>query len=267
MPGKNPTAFGRSPDLTIERRFAESLADAARRIVPTYFRKPLTVDIKADDSPVTLADREIERVLREMIAATYPDHGIFGEEQGVEGIDRRHVWVIDPIDGTKSFISGFPLFGTLIALLQDGVPVLGVVEASAMVERWVGIAGVGSWLNGTPCHTSDRKHLDMARLYATSPEQFSGDDRARFDLVSSKAALRRFGGDCYAYALVASGHIDAVVETGLKPYDYLPLAPVIQAAGGVMTDWQGAPLSLRSDGHVVAAATPELHSEIMELLR
>ncbi len=253
-------------DIDTLARFAEAMADRARGIALRYFRQPLNVETKADLSPVTLADRTIEAELRRMIAETYPEHGVFGEEEEATGIDRRHVWVIDPIDGTKSFVTGMPLFGTLIALLEDGVPRLGLIEASAMTERWLGIAGAATTLNGAPCRTSACTKLDQARMFTTSPEMFSGDDAGRYQALASRVKVKRYGGDCYAYGLVASGHIDIVIEASLKPYDYLPCVSVIEAAGGVITDWSGQALSLNSDGRVIVAATPELHTEMLSLL-
>jgi histidinol phosphatase-like enzyme (inositol monophosphatase family) len=253
-------------DIDTLSRFAEAMADRARGIALRYFRRPLDVETKADLSPVTLADRTIEAELRQMIAEAYPEHGVFGEEEEATGIDRRCIWVIDPIDGTKSFVTGMPLFGTLIALLEDGVPRLGLIEASAMKERWLGIAGAGTTLNGAPCRTSGCTKLGEARMFTTSPEMFSGDDAARYQALASRVKVKRYGGDCYAYGLLASGHIDVVIEASLKPYDYLPCVSVIEAAGGVITDWSGKALSLNSDGRVIVAATPELHAEMLSYL-
>ena len=247
-------------------RFAGAMADAAGALARRYFRSDIAVETKADASPVTIADREIERTLRDMIAARFPDHGVFGEEHGAASLDRDFVWVIDPIDGTKSFIAGMPLFGTLIALLRDGQPVLGVVDHPALGERWVGAAGQATLRHGTPCRTRDCRALSDAILFATSPDLFTGADLDAFERVSRRARMRRFGGDCYAYALLASGFVDAVVETGLQPYDYLALVPVIEGAGGVITDWRGQRLGLASDGRVVAAATPALHEAITAML-
>jgi inositol-phosphate phosphatase / L-galactose 1-phosphate phosphatase / histidinol-phosphatase len=246
--------------------FAESLADAASPIAMRYFRNDLVVDHKADTSPVTIADREIEAEIRARIRARYPSHGIYGEEHGRDDAGSQHLWVIDPIDGTKSFISGVPTFGTLIAFLDRGVPVAGIVDHPALGERWVGSAGKQTLWNGAACRTRLCVRLIDAILYATSPDIFSAADWARFEAVSSHVGMRRFGGDCYSYALLAGGHIDAVVETGLQPYDYLSLVPVIEGAGGVVTGWRGEPLGLASDGRVVAAATAALHREIIDCL-
>ncbi len=247
--------------------FAEELADLAGPIARKYFRQKLTIETKPDSSPVTIADREIESAMRRRIGETFPGHGILGEEHGLERADADRVWVIDPIDGTKSFISGMPTFGTLIAYLERGIPTVGVVDHPALTERWIGARGRPTLLNGEPCRTSRRERVSEAILYATSPDMFTGQDRASFEAVSAKVSLRRFGGDCYAYALLASGHIDLVIEAGLQPYDYLSLVPVIEGAGGVITDWSGRALGLRSDGRVVAAATAALHAEALTRLK
>jgi histidinol phosphatase-like enzyme (inositol monophosphatase family) len=247
--------------------FAENLADAAREIALRYFRRPLAVDTKADASPVTEADRQIEAVIRQRIRERYPSHGLLGEEHGRSAGTSDLTWVIDPIDGTKSFISGMPTFGTLVALLDGKIPVLGIIDHPALRERWVGRAGMPTRSNGSVCRTSTCTSLADAVLYATTPDMFKGAARTRFDAVSRHARMRRFGGDCYAYALLASGHIDVVIEAGLQPYDFLALVPVIAGAGGVITDWRGQPLGLDSDGRVVAAATPALHRELLDRLK
>ncbi|MCM2503819.1 histidinol-phosphatase [Aureimonas altamirensis] len=246
--------------------FAEDLADAARPIALSHFRTRLDVESKADDSPVTIADRAIEARLRAMIEQRYPTHGIFGEETGATPGDGS-LWVIDPIDGTKSFVTGIPLFGTLLAHLHHGVPVLGIVDMPILGERWTAEAGGTALLNGVPVRTSDCRTLASARFMTTSPEGFRGRDEAAYLRLSGAVALRRFGGDCYGYALLASGHCDVIAECGLQPYDYLALVPVIESAGGVVSDWNGAPLGLNSDGRVLAAATPELHHAAMALLQ
>ncbi|MBF9233740.1 histidinol-phosphatase [Microvirga alba] len=246
--------------------FAEKLADLAAPVALRYFRQKLVIESKADASPVTIADREIEAAIRERIRERFPDHGLFGEEHGLDKADAERVWVIDPIDGTKSFITGMPTFGTLIAFLEGGVPKVGIVDHPALRERWVGRPGDVTRYNGQPCSTSGRTSLAESILYATTPDIFTGQDRDCFESISKRVALRRFGGDCYAYALLASGHIDVMAEVGLQPYDYLSLVPVIQGAGGVITDWSGQALGLNSDGRVVAAATPALHREALAAL-
>ena len=231
-----------------------------------YFRQPLTVDHKPDDTPVTVADRETERQLRELIRERFPDHGIVGEELGADGDDRDCVWVIDPIDGTRGFITGVPLFGSLVGLLVAANPVAGLLEMPALGERWTSVPGAGTELDGNRCHTSERKSLSGASLFATTAEMFSADEAPRFAALSARVAVTRFGADCYAYGLVASGFADLVVEADMKPHDYVALIPIVEGAGGVMTDWNGQALGLDSDGRVLAAATPALHQEALDIL-
>ena len=252
-------------ELTAMLAFAQELADAARPIAMRYFRQPVLVETKADHSPVTIADRAIESEMRRMISERFPGHGVFGEEFA-EQIGRDCTWVLDPIDGTRSFITGMPLFGTLIALMHGADPVLGVVDFPALRERWVGRAGEATKCNGQPVRASACRTLEQARCYCTSPDMFDLADGQRFDALSARVAMRRFGGDCYGYALLASGHCDLVVEAGLKPYDYLPLVPVIEGAGGRITDWQGGRLGFESDGRVVAAASEELLRQAIDAL-
>jgi histidinol phosphatase-like enzyme (inositol monophosphatase family) len=247
---------------------AERLADHARPIALAHWRHRMEVESKSDATPVTAADRAIEAELRALLAEVEPGAAIFGEEYGASGATAGpgDVWVLDPIDGTGAFVTGSPLFGTLIGLLSDGAPFLGVIEVPALGERWTGMRGEGAFLNGARCATSGARALSDAALGATSPLVFGEADRARFLDLSRRAALTRFGGDCYAYALLASGHLDLVVEAGLKPYDYLPVVPVVEEAGGVMTDWAGEPLGLGSDGRVIAASSHALHAEALEML-
>ncbi len=246
--------------------FACVLADLARPMALEHFRQNIAVEHKADLSPVTYADRSIEAAMRALIEKTYPGHGILGEEHGTSNIDSAHVWVLDPIDGTKSFVTGMPTFGTLIALLEDGRPTLGVISIPPTGELWIGRDGEATLFNRVACHASACARLADALIYTTSPDNFDAAGLEMFDRISNRAAMRRYGGDCYCYGLLASGHIDAVMEMNLQPYDFMALVPVIEGAGGVISDWQGQALHLGSDGYVVAAATPDLHAEILETL-
>ena len=246
--------------------FAHSLADASGGIIRRHFRTPLSVEDKEDDSPVTVADREAERAMRELIAGRYPRHGIVGEEFGSERPDAAEVWVLDPIDGTRAFVAGKPVFGTLIALLRDGKPVLGIIDQPVLGERWVGAAGAGSRFCGEAIATRSRAEIGRAILNTTSPELFSGADREAFLRLAESVRSTTYGGDCYAYGLLASGHIDLVVEAGLKPYDFCALVPVVDGAGGRITDWRGRPLGPHSDGRVIAAGDRRLHEKALELL-
>jgi inositol-phosphate phosphatase / L-galactose 1-phosphate phosphatase / histidinol-phosphatase len=238
---------------------AEELADAAGPIIRGYFRRHIAVDDKPDATPVTIADRQSEAAMRRLIEERFPEHGVIGEEHGRIRADADYVWVLDPIDGTKSFISGIPLFGTLIALVHRGRPVLGVIDQPILRERWIGGAGRPTTLNGAPARTRPCSTLAQATLFCTAPQaMFLGADGKAFARLSGAVKLLRTGADCYAYALLASGFIDLVVEGGLKPYDYCALVPVIEGAGGVMTDWQGRALDLAADGRVIASGDPKL---------
>lgn len=238
---------------------AKNALAASRKLARSHFRQGLEVDHKSDQSPVTQADRAIEESMKAVLSGLFPEHGIFGEEFGVSGSDARYLWVLDPIDGTKSFISGVPIFGTLVALLDNGSPVLGGIDIPILNETWIARKDSPTQINGKPCRSGSCEKLDEAILFATSPDQFDNDEYAAFEALSSACSSRRFGGDCYSYGLLASGHIDLIMEAGLEPYDYLALVPVVTGAGGVITDWQGMPLTLQSKGQVIAAATPALH--------
>jgi inositol-phosphate phosphatase/L-galactose 1-phosphate phosphatase/histidinol-phosphatase len=245
-------------DLADLVALAERMADAARPIVMRYFRSGVEVEHKADRSPVTVADRDAETVMRQLIERTYPDHGILGEEHGGQRLDARYVWVLDPIDGTKSYVTGKPLFGTLIAALKDGRPVVGVIDMPALAERWVGAIGRPTTFNGRPVHVRPCPDLARAWLYATSPQMFEGPDATAFDRLRSRCHASVYGADCYAYGLLASGNVDLICEASTRPYDYCALVPVVAGGGGVITDWEGRSLGLQSDGHVLAAGDPRV---------
>ncbi len=245
---------------------AHRLADAAGAVIRSYYRTPVTVFDKADDSPVTVADREAESAMRRLIAAEAPGHGIYGEEWGVENADADWVWVLDPVDGTKAFIAGQPSFGTLIALLYKGVPVLGIIDQCVQRERWLGVAGRPTTFNGAPVRVRACPDVKLATLYATAPEMFKGGDEAAWNRLRPLAKLPRYGAHCYAYGLLALGFVDLVVEASLQPYDYCALVPVVTGAGGLMTDWQGRPLGLGSDGRVIAAGDAACHAAAQAVL-
>jgi inositol-phosphate phosphatase / L-galactose 1-phosphate phosphatase / histidinol-phosphatase len=204
--------------------------------------------------------------MRRLIQAECPEHGIHGEELGVERINAEWVWVLDPIDGTKAFISGLPLFGTLIALCHHGRPVLGVIDQPISRERWLGADGVATTLNGRAAHVRPCPDIRQATLFTTAPEMMDGPAAAPYERLRQTVKLPRYGGDCYAYAMLASGHIDLVVERKLKPFDYCALAPVVEQAGGLITDWTGQRLAIDSDGRVIAAGDRRVHDAAMRLL-
>ncbi|TYL97932.1 histidinol-phosphatase [Bradyrhizobium rifense] len=252
-------------DADVYLSFAAELADLVRPIVLSYFRTPLEVVSKSDDSPVTIADRTVELRLRERIEQRFPEHGIIGEEIGGKP-GGAFTWIVDPIDGTKSFITGFPLFGTLIALTYQEQPFCGLIDVPFTGERWTGKPGQALFGTGS-ARTSACERIADARFYTTSPDMFANrSDTEAFERISRAARLRRFGGDCYIYGLLASGHCDIVLETGLQPHDYMALIPIVQGAGGCITDWAGRPLTIRSVGRVLASATPRLHADALALI-
>ncbi|HSG95051.1 MAG TPA: inositol monophosphatase family protein [Afifellaceae bacterium] len=243
----------------------EEALDKASTVVLGYFRKPVPVSIKADDTPVTLADRQAEEVIRAVVAERFPGHGIYGEEQGRTAGDAG-TWVIDPIDGTKSFMTGNPLFGILVGFVRAGVVEAGGLAMPALNEKWMAARSGPTRLNGRACSTRKTVHLGEACLLTSSPDFFSRKEYAAFEHLSKQTQYLRFGGDCYTYAMVAGGWADLVVESSLHPYDYLPLVPIIEQAGGVISDWSGRALGLDSGGQVIAAATPELHEAALAFL-
>jgi histidinol-phosphatase len=250
--------------------FLDRLATASGETILPFFRTSLSVENKNtghDLDPVTEADRAAEAVMRRLIKANFPQHGIVGEEFGDERADAEYVWVLDPIDGTKSFISGLPIWGTLIALMHHGVPAFGMMNQPYIGERFTGDGGAATY-NGP----SGKRKLSVRRcatltdatLFTTSPRLMNASDRAAFERVESKTRLSRYGGDCYAYCMLAAGHLDLVIETELKPYDIAALVPIITGAGGVVTTWNGKPA--QSGGRIVAAGDPRVHEAALKHL-
>jgi inositol-phosphate phosphatase/L-galactose 1-phosphate phosphatase/histidinol-phosphatase len=257
-----------SPASTIAAALpvADRLASIARPIVAKYFRQPLDIETKEDLSPVTIADRSIEAAIRAELKAVFPDHGVLGEEFGDDRIESEWVWVIDPIDGTKAFITGSPLFGTLISLCHWGKPVVGVMDCPALNERWVGAAGHGAWYNMGKVKTRPCPTLNQAISYSSSPQMFQGADEAPAKRFAAAVKLPLYGGDCYGYALMAAGWSDMVLEARLKPYDYCAIVPIIEGAGGVVSDWAGRPLVINSDGRMLACGDPALQAQAVAVL-
>ncbi len=249
--------------------FAGRMADVARAAVMAHFRtRQLVVDDKADASPVTAADRECEAALRALIAREHPGHGVVGEEMAPTRAAAEWVWVIDPVDGTKSFVTGKPLFGTLIALLHRGQPVLGVIDHPAIDVRYVGIKGRPTTRNGKPVRVRACGALKDAWLYATTPEMFRpGREADAFARLKGQVKFPVYGAECLAYGLLAEGFVDLVAEATMKPVDYMALVAVVEGAGGVITDWQGMPLALDSPGQVLAAGDPRRHSDALAILK
>jgi histidinol-phosphatase len=255
-------------DLTA---FLDRLATASGEVILPYFRTSLSVEDKSRGGafdPVTAADRAAEQVMRALIHDAFPEHGIVGEEFDAEKPDAEYVWVLDPIDGTKSFISGMPAWGTLIALTRAGAPVLGMVHQPFVGERFGGDGGSAHYrgpagkraLMVRACAA-----LAEAVLYTTSPRLMKDADRARFGKVEETVRLSRYGGDCYAYCMLAAGHVDLIIETELKPHDVMALVPIITGAGGIITTWEGGPAS--AGGRIVAAGDKRVHAAAMKVLR
>ena len=250
---------------------ANNLADEARIIVHQYFRKPFEVVSKDDASPVTVADRAIEKRLRAIIEEQRPKDGIFGEEFGIKESKSGYTWVIDPIDGTKSFVIGRATFGTLIALCKDDVPILGVIDQAIMKERWIGYEGKtfysndhlgGEFLNRS-VKTRACASLDLACAGSTTPAMF---DTPVYEPFDKSCKMMAWGGDCYMYGMLALGFMDLCLEASLSPYDFAALVPVVEGAGGKMRDWEGKSLTLKSDGRVLAVGDPALWDEATALL-
>ncbi|WP_043359594.1 inositol monophosphatase family protein [Belnapia sp. F-4-1] len=248
---------------------AEAAAEAAGAAIRPLFRSPLLVEAKGDASPVTEADRGAERAMREVLSARFPDHGIWGEEYGPDRTEAEYLWVLDPIDGTRAFVTGRPLFGTLIGLLHRGVPVLGLIDQPGIGERWIGAKGqptrfrspLGGAAGCRPC-----ARLAEAELSCTSPDMFAPADGPGFARLRAAARRVTWGGDCYSYGLLALGLVDVIAESTMKPWDWAALVPVVEGAGGRVTGWRGEALTLESDGRVLAVGDPALLPEAVALL-
>jgi len=256
--------------LDISADFMRRIAAAAAAETLPRFRAQGAVVNKeaAGFDPVTEADRQTEMAIRALIAAEFPDHGILGEEHGGQNLESRHVWVIDPIDGTRAFISGLPTWGTLVGLTVDGDAVAGMMAQPFTGELfYANDSGAHYEGPGGPrwLETRKTKRIEEATLFTTTPALFQGEARGRYDRFEQTARLARYGTDCYAFAMLAAGNVDIVTDPGLKPYDIVALIPIIEKAGGVITTFEGGPAE--NGGDIVAAATPELHEAAMAALR
>ena len=241
--------------------FAEQLADEAALMISTRVQQPLSATIKADKTFVTALDLAIETRLRELIVARFPEHGIFGEEFDPLRLDAEWVWTLDPIDGTMALVAGMPVYSTLIALAHHGVPVVGVMHFPAIHTRWVGAAGRPTTCNGAPCNTRPGAALHDAIQSASSPDFFrDADEQRALAALSAETAWRVYGGAALAYGRLAMGGIDVAIDAGLKVYDYAPFVPIVEGAGGKITDWQGQPLTLKSGSQVLAAGDARRHA-------
>ncbi|MFT9417083.1 inositol monophosphatase family protein [Acetobacter sp.] len=246
------------------------LADTARSVVRPWFRRGVGVESKKDASPVTVADRTAERVMRAILAERLPEHGVFGEEFGQDNAQADYQWLLDPVDGTRAFVTGRPLFGTLIALFHKGEPVLGILDQPVLGERWVGVQGRATVFTsslGGLAHTRQNVALGEAEMSCTSPEMLELAPHDRWKNLKQQARRMTWGGDCYAYGLLALGQIDLITECDMNPWDWGALVPIVQGAGGVMSAWDGTPLRMDGDRTVLAAGSPALHREAVRILR
>jgi len=246
--------------------FAGELADTAGAVLRRHFRSPVAVEAKGDASPVTVADRATEQAMRDAILSRYPQHGVRGEELGAVNASAEYVWVLDPIDGTRSFITGKPLFVTLIGLLRRGNAVLGAIDQPITRERWIGADGQRTTFNGVPCRVRGGASLGAATLFttgsvsATRPTWCGEWERAALGRLVDAAHLTQYSSDGYAFGLLSSGMIDLVAECGMEPHDFCAAIPVVRGAGGVIGDWNGTPLECDRKNHVLAAASAALHT-------
>ena len=247
---------------------ADAAADVAGAVVRPFFRAGFQVDDKADRSPVTMADRSAEQAMRAVLAERFPDHGVLGEEFGLDRPAATLRWVLDPIDGTRAFVSGRPTFGTLIALLDGATPILGVIDQPISRERWIGVAGRPTVFRGAyggragcrPCPA-----VANAELSCTSPDML-GAEEPRWRRLAQAVRRTYWGGDCYAHGLLALGQIDVIAENTMKLWDWAALVPVIEGAGGKVTDWSGRTLRPGGDGTVLSVGDPALLPQIVALL-
>lgn len=249
------------------RTFANHLADEAGIISRQYYGQKLDIVSKSDDSPVTIADRSIELRLREIVARERPDDGILGEEFDPVETKNGYTWVFDPIDGTKSFTIGRPTFGNLIGLCKDETPILGIINQPILNERWIGISGQQTTFNGKPASCRPCPTLKDAIFGVGSATQINHDDPARLSRIEAATRYSVYQGDCYFYGLMANGMIDALVEDHLGIYDFVALVPVIEGAGGVITDWNGNPKTLHGNPTLIATGAKNIHPELLALVK
>ncbi len=246
--------------------FAESLADAGRTTIRDALRKPFDLEIKPDGSPVTAVDKAVEDAMRALISDRFPGHGILGEERQDSAPDAEMKWIIDPIDGTLPFLAGIPVFGTLIALVRGEVPVLGIIDMPMTGERWVGCEGQATTRNGSPVRSRACGELSQALMSSSNPDFYGERDRPALGRMNAATRWCVYGGSCMAYGQIASGRIDLGIDVNFDIHDYLALVPVIQGAGGAITDWDGAGLTVNSGDRFVAAGDPRVHAQALAVL-
>jgi inositol-phosphate phosphatase/L-galactose 1-phosphate phosphatase/histidinol-phosphatase len=248
-------------------KHANSFADISRTIIREEIYRPRQVTVKSDATPVTPIDQKVERALRSAIQESFPDHGIIGEEYANLDSDSDYVWVLDPIDGTMAFIAGLPTFATLIALTWRGAPILGVMDSPITEERWIGVDGVGTTLNGVTIQSRQCRSLNTAFAHTSSPLYFeSENDVASYDRITNAVQFLVFGGGCHAFGRVAHGYIDVAFEAAHDIHDYLALVPIINNAGGIISDWQGNPLTLLSGPRFLACGDKAVHTQALQIL-
>jgi histidinol phosphatase-like enzyme (inositol monophosphatase family) len=246
--------------------FGVRAVDISGALIREYNCKPLHVEIKGDGSPVTSVDQAVEDQMREIISAENPDHGIIGEERKAYAPDSEFVWVIDPIDGTLAFIAGIPVFGTLLALLHNGIPVLGIIDMPMTAERWIGADGLQTTRNGKPVRSRPCADLSMALISTSNPDYYDRTNAPALERLKKATRFAVYGGSCMFYAQIASGRVDICIDVQFTPYDYLALIPVVQGAGGVFTNWQGSAAGLHSGSEYIAAGDPRAHEQALKIL-
>jgi len=246
---------------------ATGLADISRAMLRSSLGTRPASEVKTDRSLVTALDKGIELRLREEIAALFPDHGIWGEEYGRLNPDAEFQWILDPIDGTAPFIAGIPVYGTLIAVARDGVPIIGVIDLPATQDRWVGVAGRQTLHNDVPCSVRTCDSLSTAMMTVSSPDFFAEDEKPALDALRAATHWRIYGGACMSYGLLASGRTDLAFDTKFQIYDFASFRPIIEGAGGIITDWDGNPITLASGPRILAAGSRARHGEALRVIR
>ena len=250
-------------------KFADSagrFADISRKIIQQALSQPFQVEVKADATPVTPIDRAVEQALRSAIEQEFPDHGIFGEEYDSVRLDSDYVWVLDPIDGTKAFMAGLPVFGTLIALTHRGKPILGVLDSPVTQQRWIGVDGAGTRLNGKEISVRACSELTQALACTSSPDYYHDKYWDAYQRMKSQTRWMIYGGGCHTFGQLANGFVDIAFETEHDVFDYMALVPIVKNAGGVISDWNGHPLTLNSGPSFVASGDPRVHDQALATL-
>lgn len=247
--------------------FAVALAEIARKMLRDVNTEALNISAKSDRSLVTQLDVDIERALRTRIVDRFPSHGIIGEEAGTQSEAADMVWVLDPIDGTAPFIAGIPVYGTLIALCVEGVPQLGIIDVPGVDAMWLGVAGRPTLRNGSAVRTRACADLSLAMMTNSNQDYMSTVERPALDALRQATATRVYGGACLNYGRLADGRTDLAIDAGQKVFDFAPFRPIVEGAGGVITDWSGAALTLSSKGRILAAGDARLHSQALGIVK